>query len=97
MPARTDHERRDAQSRVRHEIAVKLERYKRRLLEEAYAHIEEEAAKHDGITFRDWDEVGKAAADRALSSWGFGADPQPAIDADAAVAIEAGADPAPEP
>ena len=91
MAARTDHDRRDAQHAARCTIAVAVGRYIRRMTEEAYAHIEEEATRHDGITELDWSEVGTAAAHRALGSYGVGTAPQQAIDA--AAALEPAADP----
>lgn len=69
MPARTDHDRRDAQHAARAEIAVAMGRYVRRLTEEAYAHIEQEATDHDGRPV-DWSQVGKASAAKALSAYG---------------------------
>lgn len=91
MAARTDHDRRDAQHAVRATVAIEMGRYIRRIQEEAYAHIEQEAAEHDGRTDIDWSAVGIAAAHRALSSYGIVVGPQRAIDA-APVALEAGAD-----
>jgi len=71
MPARTDHDRRDAQHAARARIAVQMSRYIRRLTEESYAHLEERAASHDGISHVDWSEAGTAAADKALASYGI--------------------------
>lgn len=93
MPARTDHDRRDAQHAARATIAVAVSRYIRRMTEEAYAHIEEEATRHDGITELDWSKVGTGAAHQALGSYGFTAGPERALDGDANPALEAGADP----
>lgn len=81
MPARTDHDRRDAQHASRAEIAVTYARYIRRSTEEAYAYIEEEAARYDGTTPIDWSAVGKAAAHRALRSYGIVTGPEHVIDA----------------
>ena len=93
MPARTDHDRRDAQHAARATIAVAISRYIRRATEEAYAHIEERATSHDGISELDWSEVGRAAANQALASYGVVVGPQRAIDHDDSPALEAGADP----
>lgn len=89
MPARTDHDRRDAQHAVRATVAIEIGRYVRRIVEEAYAVIEQEAAdyEHDGRDI-DWSAVGIAAAHRALSSYGIVVGPTRAIDA---VAVEVGA------
>ena len=72
MPARTDHDRRDAQHAARATIAIALGRYIRRITEQAYAHIEEEATR-DSIGDVDWSEVGTSAAHRALAAFGAGA------------------------
>lgn len=90
MPARTDHDRRDAQHAARARIAVAMGRYVRRLTEEAYAHIEEEATRHDGITDIDWSRVGTASADQALASYGIGGADR-AVDGTAVEAVHAGA------
>jgi hypothetical protein len=88
MPARTDHDRRDAQHAVRATVAIEIGRYVRRIIEEAYAHVEQEATEHDGREV-DWSAVGIAAAHRALSSYGIVVGPTRAIDAES-VALEAG-------
>ena len=82
MPARTDHDRRDAQHAARATIAIALGRYIRRITEQAYAHIEEEATR-DSDGERDWSAIGASCADQALASFGAGATPQRAIDGDA--------------
>lgn len=87
MPARTDHDRRDAQHAARATIAIHVSRYIRRMTEMAYAHIEEEATRDD-LGDTDWTEVGTAAAYRALGSYGVAA-PVAAIEPDAP-ALEAG-------
>lgn len=71
MPARTDHDRRDAQDAARAEIRVAMNRYIRRVYEGALAHIEERATSHDGITPIDWVYEGKVAAHSSLHSWGI--------------------------
>lgn len=93
MPARTDHDRRDAQHAARATITIAIGRYVRRMTEEAYAHIEEEATRHDGISELDWSEVGTAAAHSALASYGVSFGPHRAIDADSDPDLAAGADP----
>ncbi len=70
MPARTDHDRRDAQHSARVAVAEAFGRYIRRVTEEAYAHVEEAAAKYDGSEDVDWSAVGRAAAHRALTAYG---------------------------
>lgn len=90
MPARTDHDRRDAQHAVRATLAVEIGRYVRRITEEAYAHIEQEATEHDGDRPVDWTAVGIAAAHRALGSYGIVVGPQRAIDAEHTAAIGVG-------
>jgi len=91
MPARTDHDRRDAQHAARSKIAVYVARYTRRLIEEAYAHIEERNTNHDGIEEINWTEAGFLAADQAAASWGV-IEPQAAIEGEAALeALPAGA------
>lgn len=91
MPARTDHDRRDAQHAARATISIAINRYVRRITEEAYAHIEERAASDiDGEI--DWSDEGRMAATRALASYGV-IRPDPAIDGDAQAALDAGADP----
>lgn len=92
MASRTDHDRRDAQHAARSTIAIAISRYIRRMTEEAYAHIEEKATSHDGISELDWSEVGRAAAHKALGSYGVSVGPQRAIDHDDSPALEAGAD-----
>lgn len=89
MPARTDHDRRDAQHAARGVIAIAMGRYIRRIQEEAYAHIEQAATEeHDDI---DWSEVGAAAANRALRSYGVAA-PGALVDAVPVAELGAGAD-----
>lgn len=88
MPARTDHDRRDAQHAVRATVAMEIGRYVRRIVEEAYAHIEQEATEHDGRDV-DWSAVGIASAHRALSAYGITVGPSRAIDGEA-VLLEAG-------
>lgn len=91
MPARTDHDRRDAQHAARATIAVAMGRYIRRLTEQAYAHIEEEATR-DSIGDIDWSSVGASAAHRALSAYGVTvAAPERALDG-VAQALEPGDD-----
>ena len=88
MPARTDHDRRDAQHAARATIAVAMGRYVRRLTEAAYAHVEEVAtSEHDGEI--DWSAVGAAAANRALAAYGV-TQVNAAVDVPA---LEAGDDP----
>lgn len=70
MPARTDHDRRDAQSAARGEIAVYMQAYVRRFVARAYALIEEEATGNDSGDPVDWITVGKAAAYHALEEQG---------------------------
>lgn len=79
MPARTDHDRRDAQHAARATIAIALGRYIRRITEQAYAHIEEEATR-DSIEPRDWSAVGIAAANQSLAAHGASTPPERAID-----------------
>ena len=79
MPARTDHDRRDAQHAARATIAIALGRYIRRITEQAYAHIEEEATR-DSDGERDWSAIGTACADQALASFGAASPPERAID-----------------
>lgn len=67
-------------------------RYVRRITEESYAHIEEEATRNDGSSVIDWAAVGQAAAHRALAAYGAGATPERAIDA-SSKAVESGHDP----
>lgn len=89
MPARTDHDRRDAQHAVRATVAMEIGRYVRRIVEESYAYIEQEATEHDGGTV-DWSAVGIAAAHRALASYGIQVGPTRAIDGDPVAELEAG-------
>lgn len=70
MPARTDHDRRDAQSAARNEIATYVQAYIRRLTSRAYAVIEEEATGNDSGDPVDWITAGKAAAYLALDEYG---------------------------
>lgn len=91
MPARTDHDRRDAQHAARATIAIAMGRYIRRVTEEAYAHIEERATRDDGSEAIDWSAVGASAANQALGSYLNAGTPERAIEA--AAALEAGDDP----
>jgi hypothetical protein len=84
VPARTDHDRRDAQHAVRATVAIEISRYVRRIVEEAYAHVEQEATEHDGRDV-DWSAVGIASAHRALASYGITVGPSRAIDAETLV------------
>jgi hypothetical protein len=80
LPARTDHDRRDAQHAARATIAIAMGRYVRRITEEAYAHIEQAAteATEDDI---DWSHVGAASAYRALAHYGVAGTATAAVDA----------------
>ncbi len=91
MPARTDHDRRDAQHAARATVAIAMGRYIRRITHEAYTEIEEVATR-DHIGDVDWSAVGTAAANRALTSYGVIEAPAGAIDG-SAVALEPGGDP----
>lgn len=96
MPARTDHDRRDAQHAVRASIAIELGRYVRRITEEAYTYIEQEATEHDHDgEVVDWSAVGIAAAHRALASYGITVGPSRAIDSASVAELEAGSQPDP--
>lgn len=88
MPARTDHDRRDAQHSARVAVAEAFGRYIRRVTEEAYAHIEEAAASYDGTHDIDWSQVGRTSAHRALTAYGVTVTPERAI---AGAAVEIGA------
>ena len=79
MPARTDHDRRDAQHSARVAVAEAFGRYIRRVTEEAYAHIEEAAASYDGTDDIDWSQVGRTSAHRALTAYGVTVAPERAI------------------
>jgi len=92
MPSRTDHDRRDAQHAARATIAIFMARYIRRMTEEAYAHIEEEATRYDGTSALDWSDVGRAAAHQALATYGVSTGPERAIDAATSPVIEPGTD-----
>lgn len=89
MPARTDHDRRDAQHAARATIAIAMGRYIRRVTEEAYAKIEQEAAEYDGSEPVNWSAVGAAAANQSLASYGAGSSLERAIEAEH-VALEVG-------
>ena len=83
MPARTDHDRRDAQHSARVAVAEAFGRYIRRVTEEAYAHIEEAAATYDGTDDIDWSQVGRTSAHRALTAYGVTVAPERAINGSA--------------
>ena len=88
MAALSDHDRRDAEHVARMEIAILLQRYRRRLDEAAKLYVKEkldEAARDGGAV--DPVELGRTAAAHAISPY-FG------IDAAPRAAIEAPADPA---
>jgi len=70
VPARTDHDRRDAQSAARATVAMHMGPYIRRMTERAYALIEKEASENDGTEPIDWIASGQAAAYRALTEQG---------------------------
>ena len=89
MPARTDHDRRDAQHAARATIAIAIQRYVRRITEEAYAHIEERATSDDDTI--DWSDEGRVAANRALASYGV-IRPDAAIEGSATPELAAAAD-----
>lgn len=91
MPARTDHDRRDAQSAARATVSMQMGPYIRRMVERAYAIIEKEASENDGADPVDWVAVGQDAAYRALTEQGVRI-PDRALAAVRA-AIEAGPDP----
>ncbi len=82
MARKTDHDKRDAEHAARTTIQIAVQRYVRRLNDDAYTYIAQEALDHDGDEHIDWSEIGKGAATRALSSFGFTA-PQEIIDAPA--------------
>lgn len=78
MPANPDHIRRDAEHAARMEIAVFLEKFKRRMYEEAKAHIAEEIARGGGGIL-DGTTIGRDAAARAVTAYAAGA-PLPPVD-----------------
>lgn len=82
MASVTDHIRRDAEDVLRHEIAVALNQYKRRVYEMGKAHIAEaiEEATRDGEAV-DGIAIGRAAANQAIPSYIGTTSPQPAIEA----------------
>ena len=55
---------------ARNTVSTHIRPYITRMVEEAYAHIEQEAAEYDGSEPVDWISVGEAAAYRALTSYG---------------------------
>lgn len=71
MPARTDHDRRDAQDAGRTTVLLHLKPFIRRMTEETYALIEQEAAEYDGSDPVDWTAVGEAAAYSVLHKYGI--------------------------
>ena len=78
MPAHSDHVRRDAEHAARSEVAIVLSKYVRRLNEEAKAHIAQKLAAGQ-VT--DGTQLGRDAAQAAVSSYLGLDDAQPAIDA----------------
>lgn len=71
MPARTDHDRRDAQDAGRTTVLLHLKPFVRRMTEETYAVIEQEVAENDSVDPIDWTAVGEAAAYKVLSKYGI--------------------------
>lgn len=68
MPANSDHTRRDAQHAARAEIAIQIQKYVRRLSEEAYAHIAKALSEYsDGPI--DGTALGREAAQAAFSRY----------------------------
>lgn len=92
MPARTDHDRRDAQHWVRLTVSGTMGQFIRRVTADAYNKVEEVQAKYDGTEPIDWAKVGQEKALEALADWGIIASPERAIDADHVEAIEANTD-----
>lgn len=88
MPARTDHDRRDAQHAARATIAIAMGRYIRRITEEAYAHIEQRAT--EALDDVDWSHVGAVAAAQALAAYGV-TSPAVALDVGEVAEVAAGA------
>ena len=84
MAARTDHTRLDAEHAARLEISKTLEKYKRRIYEEAKAHIATAIADAQPGSELDGSRIGEEAVSRVIAGY-LGA-------ADAAPAIEAGGD-----
>lgn len=71
MPARTDHDRRDAQDASYATIVLHVRPFIRRMAEEARAIIEKEAAEYDGADELDWTAIGEAAAYSVLDKYGI--------------------------
>jgi hypothetical protein len=83
MPANTDHLRRDAEHAARLEISINLDKYKRRIYEEAKTHIGRAIAEASDGAELDGTAIGRDAV-RTASAAFLGApasDPQPAIEA----------------
>ena len=81
MAALSDHDRRDAEHASRAEIAILLQKYARRLTEEAKVYIKEEldAAAREGRSI-DGTALGRAAAAHATGHYFLEPDTRPAIE-----------------
>ena len=67
MARLTDHDVRDAESRVRAEIRVYFGKYERRALELGKAFVQESIETHDEADDFDGDAIGREVAKRALA------------------------------
>lgn len=85
MAALSDHDRRDAEHVGRMEVAILLQRYRRRLDEAVKVYVKEklDEAARDGRAV-DPVALGRAAASHAIAPYfGVDATPRPAIEANA--------------
>lgn len=84
MAARTDHIRLDAEHAARLEISKAVQRYVRRMYEEAKADIAKQIADAPAGSELDGTRVGEEAVRRVIAGYLGAADASPAIEAGAA-------------
>jgi hypothetical protein len=68
MPANPDHIRRDAEHAARSELNIFLQKFQRRMYEEAKAHIAEQISSGNGGVL-DGTEIGRDSAIRAIGAY----------------------------
>lgn len=81
MAARSDHIRLDAEHAARLEIAKVLEKYKRRIYEDAKAHIARAITEAPAGSIVDGTSVGEEAVSAVVAGYLGVGDAQPAIEA----------------
>ena len=89
MPANSDHIRRDAEHAARMEISILVSKFIRRMQEDAKAHISEaiSSAGSRGEGVIDGTQIGRKAAETAISNYLGDSEPRKVVQAESRPAL----------